>query len=1104
MLPRNLARILFMAVLPLSLAGQAQNVSGLAAAQVDYDKLPLTFEINQGQANPCVRFLSHGHGYTAYLTSQGLSLALRPSHEAASPTGVMQGNRKTRHTVELKLVGSVKTAAVLGEDPQPGRVNYFLGNNPAQWRIDVPTYGAVRYKNIYRGIDLLYYGNHQQLEYDFEIHPGGDPQEIELEIRGANEITLDPAQNLILTVGNDRLTFASPVVYQVVHSQRVPVKGGYVLKDSTHVAFRVAEYDSSNNLIVDPVLIYSTYLGGSGVESPQGVAVDSLGNAYIAGFTDSADFPLTTAGSLANGNPHVFVAKLDATGSNLIFADYIGGSSQDFGYAIALDATNNIWLAGSTSSSDFPVVDAYQGTFPGGFNGFLTKVSADGSSLLYSTYLGGNGADFPAGIALDATQNIIVGGYTSSTNFPVANAYQSTPSANQAGMYGNYGFITKFTPTGSALVFSTYLGGGSTTPVNCGPAPCWPSPISNVSGIAVDQAGNIYAGGYTDTDNLPVTSGAYQTTNTSGQGAFVGFLSKFGGSGSIQYSTYFYGSQFTTVNAVAVDSSGSAFVTGEGISDGTFPLTTTSICDPAVSGLACDYGFVTKFDPTGSSLIYSTFLGANNSAIPRSIVLDASDDAYVLSGSANNSYATVNAMEPYNGGNELLLVKLDPTGTSQLWATYLGGSLDDYPSGIATDPSGNLYISGSTDSTDLPVTPGAFQQGLAGNFDAFVMKIGPASAPAVTFGANSLQFGSQTIGSTTAQSISVRNMGSAPLTIGSITVTGDFLETDNCTPSVSAAGSCSLSIAFTPTAAGLRSGALTMADDAAGSPHVVGLSGFGLGAMATPNSQNLTFPATIVGTSSSQQIVMLSNNGNQTLNVSSVSVSGDFSQTNRCPAALAAGSSCSINVTFTPTASGTRNGSLTFTDNAANSPQTVPLSGMGSDFGLSTSLTSITVRSGSTAAYQLTVSSIGGAFPNAVNLSCGALPAGATCSFSPTSITPGGNGGVANLNISTGSRGSALLQQLRPSISTYLAFWLPFPGLTLFGTVLTKPKRRQRKLGWLLLCAIFALLLILPACAGGTGIAPQGSGTPTGAYTITVIGTSGSLQHSLMLKLVVQ
>jgi Beta-propeller repeat len=1109
MFSRNLVRILFIAVLPLTLAAQSQEVSGSAAVQADYGKLPLTFELNQGQSSPNVRFLSHSHGYTAFLTSEGLTLALRPSPEVGTHSGRQASKSQIQRSVQFRLEGAANPPSVVGEDPQPGRVNYFFGNNPARWRRNVPTYGAVRYKNVYPGIDLLYYGSHRQLEYDFEIHAGADPQAIEFEIQGASQIELDSAQNLILKVGNDRLTFAAPVIYQVVHSQRVPVDGGYVLKHGTHVGFRVVSYDSSRPLVIDPVLIYSTYLGGSGTDNPQGIAVDSLGNAYVAGFTDSVDFPLAVPGSLANGSPHVFVAKLDAAGSNLIFADYIGGSSQDYGYAIALDASNNVWLTGSTSSGDFPVVNPYQGSFPGTFNAFLTKLSSDGSSLLYSTYLGGNGADVPVGVALDATQDIIVGGYTSSTNFPVANAYQPTAPANQGGMYGNYGFLTKFAPNGSSLIFSTYLGGSSNAPSNCGGTPCWPSPTNNVNGIALDGAGNIYAGGYTNTYDFPVTSGTFQMTNTTSQNALVGFLSKFSGSGSLLYSTYFYETSvpFTTINAVAVDSSGSAFVTGQAVSNTTFPLTTTSICDPAVYGFACSYGFVTKFDPTGSSLAYSTFLGPNNSAISRSIVLDANDDAYILSGSASSSYTTVNAIESYAGGNEILLVELDPTGTSQLWATYLGGSLDEYPAGIAADANNNIYIVGSTDSTDLPVTPGASQKNDAGNTDAFLMKIGPAAAPAVTFNIDRLQYATQAIGSTSAsQTVSLRNMGSAQLTIGSITMTGDFAETDNCTPSVPATGSCLLSITFTPTAAGPRTGMLAIADDAAGSPHTISLSGAGSGAMATINPQSLSFPPTILGASSAQQAVTLFNNGNLSLSLSAITVSGDFSETNNCPPVLPAASSCTISVKFIPTIAASRGGSLTFTDDANNSPQTVFLSGMGSDFNLSVNPPSIRLKSGSSASYSLTVTSIGGAFSSPVQLSCGATPADALCSFSSASVTPGAGGGVVNLTVSTASKASASWQRQNSNIPIYCVLWLQLSGLALFGTVLTGPGRRKRKPSWLLLCAIVASLLILSACAGGTGIAPQPSGptTPAGTYTISVDGSSGARQHSVSLTLVVQ
>lgn len=1068
-----------------------------------YSRLPLTFEANQGQANPEVKFLSRGRGYTASLTAGGIVLSLRPAEVTPPGSDPLSRSKRSSDTLQFNLVGAAPNPVVIGEDPQPGRVNYFIGNDKSKWRTNVPTYGKIRYKNVYPGIDLVYYGNHRQLEYDFAVSRGADSSAIQFEIKGSREIEIDPEGSLILKTDHGQLRFQSPAIYQESNGSRVPLQGEYVLKSATRVGFHVANVDPNKPLVIDPVLIYSTYLGGSGNDQPAGIAVDGNGNIYIAGFTDSADFPLATLGSLPSGTDHVFVAKFNSTGSNLVYADYIGGNSQDFGDVLTIDSAGEAYVAGSTASSDFPVVNAYQPTYPGAFNTFVTKISADGSSLLYSTYLGGNGSDVPSGIALDGSENMLVAGNTSSTNFPVANAFQSTVSPNQGGYYGSYGFITKFTPDGSSLVYSTYLGGNSNVPYNCGGTPCWGSPITGIQALALDGGGNAYVAGSTNTNNFPVTPGTYSTSNTTQLNATVGFVSKFSAAGTVDYSTYFYETSglLTSLDAIAVDPSGSAYVAGSAFSDGTFPITSTGICDPSAYGSGCSYAFVTKFDPSAATLVYSTFLGPNNYGIPAVISLDQNNDAYVLASTSSNSFGIVNGMEAYAGGNDILLAEIDPVAGSELLATYLGGSADERAAAMAIDASGNVYITGTTDSTDFPTTQGAFQGQLGGNTDAFVMKIGAASAPSVSLTPYALQYSSVPTGSTSqSQQVLLRNIGSAALTL-SISVTGDFTKTDDCNSSVLAAGTCSVAVTFAPTAVGQRTGFLVFTDNSAGSPHTVALSGIGLPApvvVLTPAS--LPFPNTPVGVSSTTQTVTLLNQGTASLTVSSIQISGDFGQTNKCPGSLAAGSSCTVSVIFTPTASGTRSGNLTIADNASSSQQVVGLTGAGLDFSIGSSSSSVTVKSGSVATYTLTVAPLGGAFNSAVKLSCGKLPTNAACSFSPASVTPGSNSSTVTLKIST-SGTSATNQQ--PNQFTY-ATLLGFPGFGVLGMIVVSSKRRSKTAPRLIVLAFIMLaFLVTTGCAGGTGIV-QNNGTPPGTYTVTITGVSGSLQHAASLTLIVQ
>ncbi len=1080
--------------------------------QPRYNQAPLTFEENRGQTDPQVKFLSRAKGYTAFLTASGVVLSVRPK-EVVKPAGKPAVSMKQRKVssssaVEFRLVGSAN-AMTVGEAPQAGRVNYFIGNDPKQWRTNVPTFGRVRYKSIYPGIDLIYYGNHRQLEYDFVVAPHADPDSIQFQVKGAKQVQVSSEGNLIVKMSDGELHFQSPTVYQESNGLRVPLQGEYAMKSPTRVGFHIPSFDPGMPLIIDPVLVYSTYLGGSGDDQPTGIAVDSQGSVYVTGYTDSTDFPLASLGSLPPGSDHVFVAKFDSSGSNLVYADYIGGNSQDYGYALAIDSANEVYVTGSTASSDFPTVNAYQGTYPGSFNAFLTKISSDGSSLLYSTYLGGNGSDIPSRVAIDNLSNAFVTGDTSSTNFPVANAYQSTASPNQGGVYGTYGFLTKFSPDGSSLIFSTYLGGSSNMSLGCGTPDCWPQPVSSVTGLALDSSGNAYLAGTTNTYDFPTTSGAYLTTDTTTQNSSVGFVSKISASGNLGYSTYFYESfGFTDVTGVAVDSTGSAYITGLAFSDGTFPITSTSICDPSASGSACSYAFVTKFDASASSLAYSTFLGANNYAVPAAIVLDQNNDAYVLATTSSDSFATVNGIEPYAGGNDLLLVEIDPAAGSQLFATYLGGSTDENAAAMAIDAAGNLYLTGTTDSTDLPTTQQAFQSTPGGNTDGFVMKIETASAPLVSLTPSALSFASQPVGSTSAsQPVVLHNVGGSALTITSISVAGDFAETDNCGTSVAVSGSCTLSVTFTPTAAGQRTGTLTIIDDAAGSPHVVSLSGTGSAAVVALSPTSLLFSAIAIGSSSASQAVTLSNQGNSSLSISNVQITGDFKQTNNCGATLAAASSCTLSITFTPTTAGNRTGALTISDSAAGSPQSVSLSGSGADFTLSGSPTSNTVKAGASAPFTVTVSPAGGAFSNQIQLTCSGVPTGSTCTLSPASVTPGSNPASVSLTIATTGSTAAALPILPKEKPPVYAFWIPLQGLGLFGVVLmgSSRRRRQKTLVPVMLALVVSGLLLMSACAGGTGIVKQnGKGTPTGTYTITVTATSGGLHHSVPLTLTVQ
>jgi hypothetical protein len=1107
MLPRFLQRIVI-ATLAVTSVAMAQQ-SKVAEADKNYGKLPLIFEANQGQTDSAVKFLVRGEGYTAFLTSNGLTLSLRSSETSISENVSAPAMSRA---LQLNFLGARNNSPVAGEDKQPGKVNYFLGANPALWHTNVPTYAQVRYSDIYPGIDLLYHGTDRQLEYDFEIQPGADPRAIKFEVQGAEQIKLDPQGNLLLKMADGELRLQCPMVYQQFHGRRVVVDGAYVVENSTHVSFEVKNYDASKPLVIDPVLIYASYLGGTGADQANGIAVDSTGSVYLAGTTTSVNFPGANLGSLAQNTNHVFVAKLNAAGTQLIYADYIGGNNADAAAALVLDSADNVYVTGSTQSSNFPVINAFQSTQPGPNPGFLTQVSADGLTLLYSTYLGGNTFDQPTGIAIDSADEVYVAGYTMSTNFPVENAYQSAPLANANGAFGTYGFLTKFSVGGSSLVYSTYFAGNlngaqsspnyrAIKPRSYGAASFPPSSV--ISALALDANGNAYLAGATNTYNFPTTEGAYLTSYTVSGNTEVGFVSKFGGSGALDYSTYFYGSgtQFLTIAGVAVDAIGSAYITGEGQNYTAFPITNTSICNPETYTFACSQDFVAKFDPTGATLLYSTYLGPFNYANPQAITLDSSNDAYVVAQTSSSSFQTESAIEAYSNQNDLIVVEIDPAASTQLFATYLGGSGNDTPGGIAVDASGNIYVAGTTSSTDFPITQGAFQGQLTGSTNTFVAKIGAGSAPTVSLSPDILQFSPLPVGSTSQpQQVTVRNMSNLTLTLHSISASGDFARSGNCGHSLPPAGSCTLSVTFTPSTAGTRVGSIQSSDSGTASPQLVSLSGIGQGAVASFLPASLVFAGIPVG-STSTNAVTLTNQGNLALTISSAQISGDYSQTNNCSGSLAAGASCSFNVVFAPTATGSRNGSLTVTSNTVGGLQTISLSGIGSDFSLASPTNSATVQAGNAATYTVNVAPVGGIFSNAVTLTCSGAPANAACSISPSSVTPGSNTVAATVTIRTAASSSAAIRPKRQQ--PMLAMWLS--GLGLFGILLTGSKRgRNQRAALLLLALLIAPMLFMSACAGGTGIAPQTTNVAPGTYQMTVTGASGADQHSIPLTMVVQ
>jgi hypothetical protein len=678
-----------------------------------YGAIPLHFEANRGQTDSRVKFLSRGPGYTVFLTSTETVLLL------SKPGGRTGGATALR----MSLHEGNPDARVVGREELPGAVNDFSGRDRSRWRTGIPTYGRVAYQDVYPGVDLVYYGNQRQLEYDFVVGPGADPGRIALDFAGADRVEVDARGDLVLHTRAGELRQRKPVVYQVVDGRRHGIAGGYTMTGPRQVRFRVAAYDKSLPLVIDPVLIYSTYLGGSADDFALHVAVDAGGNAYVTGFTvGSLDFP--TVGVLDTtyngGARDAFVTKLDPSGSTLLYSTYLGGSADDRGQGVALDAEGNAYIVGSTASSNFPTTPGAFDTIANGSNdGFVAKLDPTGSMLLYSTYLGGVGAtEVGLAVAVDVAGHAYLTGATNSPDFPQTPGTFGRSCSSVADA-----FVTKLDPSGSTLVYSTCFG---TTGVDG---------LDEGRAIAVDTAGNAYLTGYTRINqqagnSFPTTAGAFDTTYNGG--FFDAFVTKVDPSGSaLVYSTYLGGSGDDFGNGIAVDAAGNAYVTG---SAAAFP-TTPGAFDTTPNGGAD--AFVAKLDPAGSMLVYSTHLGGTAVDAAFAIALDEAANAYVTGGTGSSNFpTTANGFDrSFNGGGgpgispDGFVTKLDAAGARLLYSTFLGGSGNDEPSGIALDAAGDVYVAGFTTSTNFPTTPGAFQTTPASALDAFVTKLGTGAIP---------------------------------------------------------------------------------------------------------------------------------------------------------------------------------------------------------------------------------------------------------------------------------------------------------------------------------------------------------------------------------------
>lgn len=769
------------------LLSQSKNVAPAVREhlQATFAALPLAFEQNQGQTDSQVKYMARAGGYKLYLTSGDaiFSFASAPSETMSRPKQMMEQrllgySRRTKKLIRrqptrnehspssvaslrMHVVNSNARAKVEGHDLQSDAVNYFIGNDPRQWHKNVKQYARVSYEDIYPGVGLVYHGQQKELEFDFIIAPNASPAPIALSFTGTQDMGTDDAGNLMLLSAAGKITLRKPGAYQQRNGTREFVDARFVLKPNHEVGFALGNYDRARELVIDPSLSYATYIGGNGDDEAYGIAVDSSGNSYVTGESDSSSgFP---GGNPSSGGFDSFVVKINADGTRG-YTTFVGGSGDDLGSAIATNAsltTGVVVVAGITTSTDLPVsAGAAQSTSgsPAGSNcltgngtapctdGFVFELGPSGATS-YVTYLGGNDNDGAFGVAVDASGNAYVTGFTFSTNFPTQSAlYPALNNGTVSNPTFEDAFVTEVNPSGTVLVYSTYLGG---------------SDNDFGAGIAVDTAGEAFiTGGSTSTD-FPATTGAFQTQCgtdglcNAGNGLIFSdvFVTKLAaGGGTLSYSTYLGGSSDDTGLAIALDGSANIYVTGQTTDDN---LNTVTDDFPIVAGgFGGSYGagsnaagsnaFVSKLNPAGhgtSDLIYSSYLGGSTADAGLGIAVDATGNAYVTGSTLSSDFPSTNAFQTSLSGNsDAFITEVAAGGASLGYSSYLGGTGDEnfdptssafLGGALVVDSLAHVYTAGTTTSSSGFPSAGAPLQSAYGGgpFDAFAAIVSPTTTP---------------------------------------------------------------------------------------------------------------------------------------------------------------------------------------------------------------------------------------------------------------------------------------------------------------------------------------------------------------------------------------
>ena len=1073
-------------------------------------QLPLIFEPNRGQADPRVKFLARGAGYSLFLDQTSAVLAMQ-----TAPAG------DSEQVVRMKLVGADPAAAIVGTDPLPGKSNYILGNDRQQWHTGIPQFAGVRYQSVYPGIDLVFYGNQGRLEYDFRVAPGGNPAQAELQFDGATKLELTDGV-LILTGKNEGgLRLLAPHVYQRVAGRQKPVAGRFVLRGADRVGFEVGAYDRSRELIIDPVLAFSSYFGGSGSETSPSIAVNGNGNIYIVGTTTSpqtsfTDYNLTSHTSIPStllitptGPSHIFVAEINPSQPSVLYETFIGGSGTDTSIGIAVDSGGNAYLVGNTSSPDFPIFGFPYQTAPETKGAqcagitctsvFVSVLNPAGSTLTYSSYLSGNGNDQASGMTIDLNGDVFITGATTSTDAPSSTdafpatlspvPYQNTPKASPQF------FVTKLNPaipSVGGIAYSTYFGGS--TPGGA---------VAVGGGIAVDSTGNIYFNGTTNFYN-------------SGQGAY--------GNGQTE--------DFPILNAYQPCLDTPPPVT----------LPVTNPCSaPATTPPYPTDAFMAKLNPNaaqtgGSQLIFSTYLGGTGADTGTAIAIDSGAANIYLTGSTNSPdfvlptgsvafqdclnnpgiVPTTAAPCPAASANtDAYVARMSnptlsttgiPNDVGLIYFSYLGGGGNDSGQAIAVlDASnstlGDAVVTGTTNSgpanpPNFPVSTFPIQGALNGTQNAFFAQIDTTTTAGqngvgsyVTyFGGNGVDRGTSIAvdpntntyfaGDTTSTTnLPVFNPLQTTLTPGATRnafVAKLGTATDLCitcvAPVISAAGTVSAGNQVTVT--------FTVANDGPDPATNVNVTG------AVTNGATFVSGTASAGT-----------------------CSGPNSNSVACLIpTLQSGSASTVAFAVTPNSSGLYSVTATlFGSNNTNRTVTATASFTASGYSVFIAPPAQTVAAGTIAQYGVQVNPTTGVFGSNVSFSCSALPSGAACNFSPSSVNLGNGPQSTTLNLTTTAQPVSTVASAGWRRSLY-ALWLMAPGMTLLGLGAGGKRRGKGKeirlLGLVMLSLFFALILLQPSCSSTKTPVPV-SGTPSGIYPLTVTVTSGSFSKTVPFQLTV-